>query len=184
MVPQTSLSHAQWRRILRYLSPYKLPVILAVLTKMVASAMFLALPAGVQHIVDTALGSHDLTRLNQMTALLLGAFAVLTLASIAGNYYTNMTGERVVRDLRVQLYAHLQTLSLRFFNERRVGELISVHVIPRPHIEVERILPHRGEVIEGEAREVAALQGGDDRALTGGSRALEAESKSEKQLKK
>jgi subfamily B ATP-binding cassette protein MsbA len=125
MLPQPSLPHAPWRRILRYLAPYKLPVSLAVLTKMIASIMFLALPAGVQHIVDTALADHNLTRLNQMTALLLGAFAVLTLASIAGNYYTNMTGERVVRDLRAQLYAHLQTLSLRFFNERRVGELIS-----------------------------------------------------------
>lgn len=67
---------------------------------------------------------------------------------------------------------------------RRVGELISVHVIPRPHIEVERILPNRGGVIEGEAREVAALQGGDDRALTAGGRMLEAEAKSEKPLKK
>lgn len=67
---------------------------------------------------------------------------------------------------------------------RRVGELISVHVIPRPHIEVERILPSRGEVIEGEAREIAALESRDERALTGGSRMLEAEAKSEKQTKK
>jgi subfamily B ATP-binding cassette protein MsbA len=125
MVGSSSPSAAQVRRILGYLAPYKLPLTLAVLAKMVASAMFLALPAGVQYIVDTALARHDLVRLNQMTALLLGAFAGLTLASIAGNYYTNMTGERVVRDLRAQLYAHLQTLSLGFFTEQRVGELIS-----------------------------------------------------------
>jgi microcompartment protein CcmL/EutN len=61
---------------------------------------------------------------------------------------------------------------------RRVGELISVHVIPRPHIEVERILPNSGGVIEGEAREIAALQAGDDRRM------LEAESRVEKQPKK
>jgi subfamily B ATP-binding cassette protein MsbA len=125
MVGSSSPSAVHARRILKYLAPYKLPLTLAVLAKMVASVMFLALPAGVQYIVDTALARHDLARLNQMTALLLGAFAGLTLASIAGNYYTNMTGERVVRDLRAQLYAHLQTLSLRFFTERRVGELVS-----------------------------------------------------------
>jgi ethanolamine utilization protein EutM len=66
---------------------------------------------------------------------------------------------------------------------RRVGELISVHVIPRPHIEVERILPNGGGVIEGEAREVAALESQDERALTGGSRLLGPEAESEKPRK-
>ena len=58
---------------------------------------------------------------------------------------------------------------------RRVGELVSVHVIPRPHAEVERILPNGGGVLEGEARAVGALSGDEDRALTSGrgGRALE-----------
>jgi len=46
-----------------------------------------------------------------------------------------------------------------------VGELVSVHVIPRPHPEVERILPNGGGVIEGEAREVRALSGEGVQAL-------------------
>ena len=46
---------------------------------------------------------------------------------------------------------------------RRVGELISVHVIPRPHSEVERVLPKNGQV--GNSPDERALQGG------GGSRA-------------
>lgn len=48
---------------------------------------------------------------------------------------------------------------------RRVGELISVHVIPRPHPEVERILPNGGGVIEGEAREIPVLTGEGGQAL-------------------
>jgi ethanolamine utilization protein EutM len=66
---------------------------------------------------------------------------------------------------------------------RRVGELISVHVIPRPHIEVEHILPNGGGVIEGEAREVAAIEGDAERALTGGGRLLASETESEKPRK-
>jgi len=42
---------------------------------------------------------------------------------------------------------------------RRVGELISVHVIPRPHIEVERVIPQNGY------RAGSRLEGGDQRAL-------------------
>ncbi len=48
---------------------------------------------------------------------------------------------------------------------RRVGELVSVHVIPRPHPEVERLLPNGGGIIEGEAREVRALSGEGVQAL-------------------
>ena len=64
---------------------------------------------------------------------------------------------------------------------RRVGELVSVHVIPRPHMEVERILPNGGALIEGEAREVGALSGDDERALPAGrgGRVLEGHSEAE-----
>lgn len=46
---------------------------------------------------------------------------------------------------------------------RRVGELISVHVIPRPHGEVERILPKGGQT--GLSPDEKALQGGGGRQL-------------------
>lgn len=49
---------------------------------------------------------------------------------------------------------------------RRVGELISVHVIPRPHIEVERVLPKGGSV--GLSPDEKALQGGGRQLSSGG----------------
>ena len=49
---------------------------------------------------------------------------------------------------------------------RRVGELISVHVIPRPHGEVERVLPKGGKV--GYSPDEKALQGGGERQLGAG----------------
>ncbi len=49
---------------------------------------------------------------------------------------------------------------------RRVGELISVHVIPRPHSEVERVLPKGGKV--GLSPDEKALSSGDERQLTSG----------------
>ena len=49
---------------------------------------------------------------------------------------------------------------------RRVGELISVHVIPRPHGEVERVLPKGGKV--GYSPDEKALQGGGGRQLGAG----------------
>jgi microcompartment protein CcmL/EutN len=64
---------------------------------------------------------------------------------------------------------------------RRVGELISVHVIPRPHGEVEQILPNGGGIIEGEAREIPALAGEGTGALSDrATKSLEAETDADK----
>lgn len=49
---------------------------------------------------------------------------------------------------------------------RRVGELISVHVIPRPHQEVERVLPKGGNI--GYSPDEKALQGGGNQLTSGG----------------
>jgi subfamily B ATP-binding cassette protein MsbA len=108
-----------------YLAPYKWRLVVAMVAKLVASSMFLVLPAVIKSIVDTALVKQDTALLNQITVALLAVFFVLSLASVIGNYMISVIGERIVLDLRRQLYAHLNSLSMRFFTERRVGELIS-----------------------------------------------------------
>jgi ethanolamine utilization protein EutM len=60
---------------------------------------------------------------------------------------------------------------------RRVGELISVHVIPRPHNEVERVLPRVGKV--GLSPDEKAIGGGGGRQLTSGDAGLSNTSSSE-----
>ncbi len=119
------IARAQWRRLLGYVRPYKNLLGIALLARMIASGVFLALPALIQRVVDSALSSGDMARLNASILLMLALFALIAVASMAGNYYTNVAGERVVNDLRRQLYAHLQSLSLRFFSEQRIGNLVS-----------------------------------------------------------
>ncbi|MBN1680286.1 MAG: ATP-binding cassette domain-containing protein [Anaerolineae bacterium] len=123
MVPKPS--RGLWRRLAGYLAPYKGQLVLAFLTKTAAAALALALPVIVQKVVDSVLENEDLSHLNTVTLMLLGLFGVLGLISVVGNYHVSYIGERIVIDLRRQLYAHLQTLPLRFYTERRVGELVS-----------------------------------------------------------
>jgi subfamily B ATP-binding cassette protein MsbA len=115
----------QWRRLIGYLRPYRGRLVLAVISKLIAAAMFLALPVTIQQIVDSALADENEALLNRVTLALLGVFLVLAVVSVIGNYLISFIGERVVMDLRRELYAHLQALSLRFFVQRRVGELVS-----------------------------------------------------------
>jgi subfamily B ATP-binding cassette protein MsbA len=124
-IPRPPIARAQWRRLIGYVRPYRDLLVIALLARMVASGVFLTLPALIQRVVDSALTSGETERLNAGVLLMLALFALIAMASMAGNYYTNVAGERVVNDLRRQLYAHLHSLSLRFFSEQRVGDLVS-----------------------------------------------------------
>ena len=119
------IARAQWRRLLAYARPYVGLLAIALLARMIASGVFLALPTVIQRIIDSALQTGDVARLNQHILLMVGLFGLIAVASMVGNYFTNYAGERMVTDLRRQLYAHLQTLSLRFFAEQRSGNLVS-----------------------------------------------------------
>ncbi len=115
----------QWRRLLAYLAGYKLRLLVALLGLCAASALGLVFPAVIQRVIDSVFIDADLALLDRITLLLLGVFVFRSLASFLQNYNLNYVGERIVVDLRCQLYARLQTLSLRYFAEARVGELIS-----------------------------------------------------------
>ena len=115
----------QWRRLLRYLQHYKLRLLLATIGLTLASALSLVFPAVIQQVIDSVLTDADFVLLDRITLALLAVFVFRSLASFLQNYNLNYVGERIVVDIRCELYAHLQTLSIRFYTDRRVGELIS-----------------------------------------------------------
>ena len=121
-IPATEM---QWRRLLGYLSAYKLRLLLATIGLVFASALSLVFPAVIQRVIDSVFEDADGALLDAITLALLAVFVFRTLASFVQNYNLNFVGERIVVDLRCELYAHLQTLSIGYYAERRVGELIS-----------------------------------------------------------
>lgn len=111
--------------LLGYLRPYKWRLIFALVMQGGNAGIGLAFPALIQLIVDTVIERQDATSLNKITLLALAGLATFTLSAIAGLYHINYIGEHVVIDIRKQLYSHIQSLSMRFFAEQRVGELVS-----------------------------------------------------------
>ena len=121
-IPATKM---QWRRLLAYLRAYKLRLLLAAVGLILASALSLVFPAVIQRVIDSVFEDADSALLDAITLALLAVFVFRSLASFMQNYNLNYVGERIVVDLRCELYAHLQTLSIRYYADRRVGELIS-----------------------------------------------------------
>jgi subfamily B ATP-binding cassette protein MsbA len=114
-----------WRRLIGYVGPYKGWLAIAMIALIVSAALSLVFPAVIQQVVDSVLAQGDIVLLDQITLVLLGVFLLRSVTSLIQVYSLNYVGERIVVDLRKQLYAHIQQLSIRFFTEQRVGELIS-----------------------------------------------------------
>jgi subfamily B ATP-binding cassette protein MsbA len=115
----------QWRRMIGYLKPYRVRLGIALVGLIIASLSSLVFPTVIQGVVDSVLQQRDLDLLNSITVGLLVVFFVSSVAEFIENYNLSYIGERIVTDLRRELYTHLQTLSLGFYTERRVGELVS-----------------------------------------------------------
>ena len=112
-------------RLLRYAKPYKWRLVVAFVSLVIASLLALAFPQIVRLIIDAAFTQHDSRRLNFFAALLIAIFAVQAVFSFLRTYLLSSTGERIVADVRTELYNHLTGLPVSFFASRRVGELTS-----------------------------------------------------------
>ena len=89
----------------------------------VASAATLSLPVAFRHMIDSGFSSGS--NVDRAFLFLFLVAVVLALASAARFYFVSLLGERVVADLRQQLYGHLIGLDAEFHDRTRSGELIS-----------------------------------------------------------
>jgi subfamily B ATP-binding cassette protein MsbA len=112
-------------RLLVYAKPYRLRLGIALFSLLVAGLLGLAFPQIVRLLVDAAFTQHNAHKLNVLAGGLVGLFAVQAAFSFLRTYLLSYTGERIVADIRTELYNHLTALPVSFFASRRVGELIS-----------------------------------------------------------
>jgi subfamily B ATP-binding cassette protein MsbA len=114
-----------WRRLLGYLSPYKGRMALAIVALTIASLLGLSFPLVIVQLLDSVLKQQDQGRLNWFALALVGIFFLQAIFTFFQSYTLTYIGERIILDLRTTLYRHLQTLSLDFYANRRIGEIIS-----------------------------------------------------------
>ncbi|HLF27001.1 MAG TPA: ABC transporter transmembrane domain-containing protein [Anaerolineae bacterium] len=115
----------QLRRLLAFVRPYRVRLSVALSAIVVTSLLSLAGPYMLRFLVDAIVPGGDPSQLNLITLSLIGIFATQAVFYFIRGYLLTFVGERVMADLRLRLFEHLQGLSLSFFNERRTGELVS-----------------------------------------------------------
>jgi ATP-binding cassette subfamily B protein len=112
-------------RILRLFTPYRwrLGVVLALIV--LSSGLSAISPFLLRDVLDDGILKHNVTLLTELVGAMI-AIAISTAAlSVVQTYISTEVGQRVMHDLRVAVYRHLQRLSLAFFTRTRAGEVQS-----------------------------------------------------------
>ena len=113
------------RRIVAFFAPYRLQVGVVLVAILTTSFLGLINPILLKLLIDEVITGRNFTRLDLYIGLMIVIPIVSGLIGVGQSYLNNVIGQNVMQDLRNALYAHLQSLPLRFFTETRTGEIQS-----------------------------------------------------------
>ncbi len=113
------------RKIMRYVAPYRWIFYTALFLTMVLSALSTARPLLIQYVIDNFVIEPNPEGLLNYTLLLLGLLLLESLVQFLFTYGANHLGQNIIRDLRVQLYEHILSFKLRYFDNTPIGTLVT-----------------------------------------------------------
>ena len=119
------LGGVPWRRLLHYLRPHLLQFSVAIGGLLLGSGLALLVPLVVAGLVTSVIAGGDAAGLDRLLIGLVILFLAQSLGGFIQSYLLGVVGERVVAQLRGELFGRLVTLSLDFHGRSRVGELVS-----------------------------------------------------------
>jgi ATP-binding cassette subfamily B protein len=111
--------------LLPYVRRYRGRALAALGALVLAALTTLIVPVAVRRMIDFGFSARGIHLINSYFLVMIGVAAVLALSSSLRYYLVTTLGERIVADLRGDVFAHVTGLSAAFFDEARTGEIIS-----------------------------------------------------------
>ncbi|HUO72104.1 MAG TPA: ABC transporter ATP-binding protein [Solirubrobacteraceae bacterium] len=122
---QTAGRGRKVRGLTQLLAPYRWRVIAMFVSLLAATAAALAPAPLAKLAIDNGIRRHDVATLDWIVAAFLASAVIYAVATYAQTYLVGWVGQRALQDLRVQLFEHLQSLSIGFYSRNRAGVIIS-----------------------------------------------------------
>src|SRR6478672_2580926 len=113
------------RLLIPYLRCYPWQVSAALLALLAAAITTLIVPIAIRRMIDFGFSQQSANLIDSYFAVMIAVAAVLAVASAARFFFVTRLGERIVADLREEVFGHLVSLSPAYFDVARSGELIS-----------------------------------------------------------
>jgi len=118
-------SGALLRRLLRYLTPFRLQLIGALVLVIISALVQAIGPALIARAIDLNIILKDYQGLTQTMLLLLGVYIVGLLSQSGQGYLIGWVGQRFLALLRIRIFEKIQSLPLAFFDQNKAGDLMS-----------------------------------------------------------
>ncbi len=112
-------------KYLKYYKPYKHLLLGVMLGSCLAAALDLVFPVLVRRLLNNEIPQQDLTGIMRWAALLLGLYLVNFALLFGINYYGHVMSAGIENNMRRDLFRHMESMSFRFFDNARTGELLS-----------------------------------------------------------
>jgi len=113
------------RRLVRYLGPVRSDLTLGALGVIIRSVSTVALPVLVGTATDALIGDGDLARLNTTILIMVAVIALGWGGRYLEELFLEYAGQKILYRVRTEMFDHLQRLSLRFFDQNKVGRIMS-----------------------------------------------------------
>jgi ATP-binding cassette, subfamily B, bacterial len=122
-MPKSSLTSLRYLR--DYLLPYKWMIFFAMVALIITSSSVLGLGYALKHLVDDGIGKGNTELLTQSYIILLCVIVMLAFTTYARYFLVTWIGEKVVANIRTDIYSHLIDLDVTFYETNRIGDLLS-----------------------------------------------------------
>ena len=113
------------KRLLGYVKPYRTYVVVAILLSLVVAALGPVRPYLTKIAIDDNIANKDYHGLIIISILLLVSLILQSVIQYFLTYYTQLMGQKIIFDLRVKIFSHVQKLSLKFFDKTPIGRIVT-----------------------------------------------------------
>lgn len=116
------------KRLMVYAKPYRSRFYILTLLTILSAALSIAKPLVIKDTIDNYIEKGDLPGLTNMALLLFCLLIVHGIVNYFNTYMAGWLGQTVIKDIRMELYRHLMTFRLRFFDQTPIGRLVTRNV--------------------------------------------------------
>ncbi len=113
------------RRLLAYLRPYRRSALLAIVCLIAGSALSIIQPYLTKIAIDRYIRNNNFSGLNQIAVIYALTLVCVFALSFSQTWLINLMGQKIMYDLRMQIFRHLQKLDVSFFDKNPVGRLMT-----------------------------------------------------------
>ncbi len=116
---------ALFKRVMKYVGPYKLTFYLTGFLVIILAVLAPLRPYLIQQIIDVEVSEADVEGVMNLTMILIGLLIIEAIVQFYQTYLANWLGQTIIKDLRVQLYQHIISFRLKYFDKTAIGTLVT-----------------------------------------------------------